>query len=127
MGVFLPKRGAGRRLPGSLARMMITALLWIPTVVFGAQHVPPSIVTQPVGAAVPAGQDAKFSVVASGSPTLSYQWRFNGTDIPGATDTNLMVIRAGTSNAGLYSVQVTNAYGSTNSADASLVANYPPI
>src|SRR6185369_2464093 len=78
MGGFLPKRG--RRLPLSVA----VGILWIPAVLFGAQHVPPSIVTQPIGAAVPAGQDAMFFVVASGSSTLSYQWRFNGTDIPGA-------------------------------------------
>src|SRR5882724_10813529 len=103
------------------------AIFCSPSALFAAQHVPPSFLTQPASVAVPAGQSASFFVVASGSPTLAYQWRFNGTDIPGATDTNLVVINASSSNAGPYSVQVTNLYGTTNSSNATLTVNYPPV
>jgi len=123
----VPKTGAMSRLRLAPMRLLAMAVLYGPIALFAAQHVPPSFLTQPASVAVPAGQSAAFFVVASGSPTLGYQWRFNGADIPGATDTNLVVISANSSNAGLYSVQVTNVYGTTNSADAELVANYPPI
>src|SRR5437016_3342591 len=101
MGGFMPKWGALSRLRLPLMGLIATAILCFPAVFFAAQHVPPSFLTQPASLAVLAGQSAAFFVVASGSPTLAYQWRFNGTDIPGATDTNLVVISANSSNAGL--------------------------
>lgn len=47
--------------------------------------VPPVIVTQPSPASATAGRRAVFTVVASGSPPLTYQWQKNGVDLPGAT------------------------------------------
>ena len=44
----------------------------------------PVITQQPTSVSVPAGSNAAFTVLASGSPAPSYQWRFNGTDIAGA-------------------------------------------
>src|SRR5215471_17838031 len=102
MGSFSVKPAILAKLCPQMARLFATAVLCIPTLLFAAQHVPPSIVTQPIGQAVPVGQDATFSVSASGSAPLAYQWRFNGTDIPGATDTNLVVLSATSSNAGIY-------------------------
>jgi hypothetical protein len=49
-----------------------------------------NITTQPTNVAVAAGQPASFTVVASGPPPLSYQWRANGTAIPNATNSVLM-------------------------------------
>src|SRR2546422_2254966 len=55
------------------------------TLTVNAAVVPPSITTQPTSQTVTAGQSATFSVAASGTAPLSYQWRKNGTAISGAT------------------------------------------
>src|SRR5207245_10132641 len=47
--------------------------------------VPPSITNQPASQTITAGQTATFSVTASGTAPLSYQWSKNGTAISGAT------------------------------------------
>src|SRR5271156_580187 len=49
---------------------------------------PPSIVTQPVSQTVTVGQTAAFSVTATGTAPLSYQWRKGGTPVTGATGSN---------------------------------------
>src|SRR5262249_59946236 len=48
-------------------------------------NVGPAITTQPVSQTVTAGATATFSVVASGTAPLSYQWQKNGSNISGAT------------------------------------------
>src|SRR4029077_1489090 len=53
--------------------------------VAGATAVAPSITTQPVSADVTAGQTASFSVAATGTAPLSYQWQKNGSAVSGAT------------------------------------------
>jgi hypothetical protein len=63
-------------------------------------------------------------VIASGSPLLTYQWRFNGSDINGATNSAYTRFGAQTNNAGTYLVVVTNAYGSTSSPPATLTVNF---
>ena len=85
-------------------------------------NVPPSIVTQPQDQTnVLSGGYVTFSVSASGSTPLSYQWKFNDTNtLAGATNSALTVTNLQATNAGLYSCRVTNAAGSTNSANATL-------
>ena len=61
-----------------------------------------------------------FSVTATGSPPLSYQWNFNGTNIVGATNTTLMLTNVQASQAGNYQVLVTNLFGSLLSSNAVL-------
>ena len=61
-----------------------------------------------------------FTVAATGTPTLSYQWSFNSTPIAGATNTTLTVNDASSAVTGNYRVTITNPYGSSNSAIASL-------
>jgi alpha-tubulin suppressor-like RCC1 family protein len=63
---------------------------------------------------------AVFSVTARGSQPLSYHWRFNGTPIPGATGSQLTLANLQLTNAGRYTVVVSNQYGTLNSAVASL-------
>jgi uncharacterized delta-60 repeat protein len=82
---------------------------------------PPAIITQPISQAVLAGQDASFAVVATGSAPLSYQWRFNGGNISGATASSHWVASAQPANEGTYSVVVTNVGGSVTSNPAMLV------
>ena len=88
---------------------------------------PPVITTQPSSLAVAAGADATFSVAASGTAPLSYEWFLNGLNIPGATDCNYTVTNAQTPNAGTYSVQVVNAAGTAISSSALLTVNNPPV
>ncbi len=81
---------------------------------------PPQIATQPAGTATTAGGSATFSVNVFGSAPFTYQWRFNGTNLVGATNASLGLVNVSTNQAGLYSVAVTNAYGFTLSSNASL-------
>ena len=55
------------------------------TLTVNAAPVPPSITTQPANSIGIEARGPTFSVVAKGTSPLSYQWRRNGTDIPGAT------------------------------------------
>ncbi len=87
---------------------------------------PPIILTQPVSQRVTVGLNATFSVVASGTPQLRYQWRFNGDDIAGATDSTFN-FTVNDASGGLYSVRVSNGFGSVPSSNALLVVNHPPV
>ena len=84
----------------------------------------PLITTQPLSQIVPAGSNATFSVVAATATTLSYQWYFNNLLIKGATSSSYTVTAQYT-NAGLYYVAVKNAFGTVNSANATLNVNRP--
>ena len=87
---------------------------------------PPTITTQPFGTSVPVGGTATFTVTASGSTPFSYQWSFNNTNLVNATNETLTLTGVQTTNAGSYSVAITNIYGSTNSIPASLAVTTPP-
>jgi hypothetical protein len=88
--------------------------------------VPPSIATQPTNEALVLGQNATFAVVASGTPTLAYQWNMNGTNLAGATNASLTLNNIQTMDAANYSVSVTNSWGSTTSEVATLSILLPP-
>jgi hypothetical protein len=88
--------------------------------------VPPSITAQPASQSVLAGSAVTFTVTATGTSPLSYQWRFNGTNNAGATGTSLSLSNVQPAQAGAYAVQISNAYGSTNSANALLTVNTSP-
>src|SRR5207253_2487900 len=64
-----------------------------------------------------------FSVVADGSLPLSYQWRRNGTNIDGATDSVYSIDVVQPSDAGSFDVIITNSFGATNSAPALLTVD----
>lgn len=81
---------------------------------------PPVITMQPQSQTIPSGQNATFTVSASGTPPLAYQWRFNGNNISGATATAYTVNSAVLSNSGPYSVSITNAAGTAVSSNAFL-------
>ena len=87
---------------------------------------PPAIVAQPTNQTVIAGSSADFSVVATGSGPLNYQWRFEGTEISGATNSLFSLADAQSGDAGGYSVVVANAAGSATSAVANLSVLVPP-
>ena len=88
--------------------------------------VPPTITTQPASQTVISGNSASFSVVASGTAPLTYQWNFGGANISGATSSSYGISSVNTNNAGSYSVNVINAYGTVTSSAATLTVTVPP-
>jgi len=64
---------------------------------------PPEIVVHPRSQIVAAGSNVTFTVVASGAAPLSYQWRHDGTNIGGATQSAYTLASAQVSDAGTYS------------------------
>lgn len=80
----------------------------------------PVVTTQPESLTVTNGTMATFSVTASGAPTLRYRWRFNGTNLPLATNFIYVITNARPSDAGPYTVSVANSLGSTTSSVAIL-------
>lgn len=91
-----------------------------------AGGVGPEIVGQPTNRTVTAGGTASFSVQAVGTGPLAYQWLFNSNVINGATNSSLTWTNVQMTQAGPYSVVVSNAYGSTTSSNATLTVTPPP-
>jgi sugar lactone lactonase YvrE len=91
-------------------------------IVLGALAQPQLQVALPAGASLTAGQDATLSVTASGSAPLTYQWYLNNVAIAGATGASLSLSRVATSQAGTYTVKVTNNAGTATSSIAVAVA-----
>jgi hypothetical protein len=88
----------------------------------------PLIVTQPANQTVTVGQTASFSVTASGTGPLTYQWFKNGTAIGGATSTTYTTPATVSGDSGsLFTVTVTNASGTVTSAPATLTVNTAPL
>lgn len=90
-----------------------------------AGSIPPCIFTPPASQTVTAGSNATLSVQAGGSVPLSYQWLFNGADLPNATNALLALTNIQFSQAGAYSARVTNVMGTATSPEAWLTVNPP--
>jgi YVTN family beta-propeller protein len=80
----------------------------------------PAITTGPASVSLTEGLTAIFTVSATGAEPLSYQWKFNGVIIAGATNTSLVLSNVTAANAGVYSVVVSNATGAIESGGAVL-------
>jgi hypothetical protein len=80
----------------------------------------PLITLQPASRTVTTNQSTYFGVVAAGAQPFSYQWRFNGVDLPGETFPILILDHLITNQAGNYSVVVSNQAGGIVSEDAVL-------
>src|SRR5690242_14519535 len=92
-----------------------------------SQAVAPAITAQPVNQSVTAGQNATFSVAATGTAPLSYQWNRNGASIPGATLSSYITPTTTIGDDGAqFAVVVSNAAGSVNSNAATLTVA-PPL
>ena len=81
---------------------------------------PPSISTPPAASSITAGQTANFSVQASGTGTLTYQWLRSGVPIPTATSVGYSIPGASRTDADYYSVAVSDGFNTTVSAPALL-------
>jgi len=78
----------------------------------------PAILLQPSDLAVKVTSNATFAVVASGLPTPTYQWQFNGADLPAATNSILNIAAVSYPQAGNYSVTASNIAGTATSSIA---------
>jgi glucose/arabinose dehydrogenase len=96
---------------------------------FTANQTPPSITTHPTNQTVAVGQTATFSVAATGTTPLSYQWQKNSVDIPGANlPTYTTPPVAASDNGAQYRAVVSNGFGSatSNSAVLTVATNTAP-
>jgi GH25 family lysozyme M1 (1,4-beta-N-acetylmuramidase) len=85
----------------------------------------PQITNQPDSITVELGTNVSFAVGATGT-SLKYQWRFNNTNIAGATTSAYSIASVQGTNAGNYTVIVTNSTGANTSAYAYLSISIPP-
>lgn len=86
----------------------------------------PQVTVQLVRRVVEPRQLATFSVVVEDTSGVTFQWQFNGTDIPGATGDSLLLTNVSAANEGQYSVVITNSTGRVTSAPASLTLRRDP-
>lgn len=93
------------------------------TLTVTATAVAPSITQQPANVTVTAGQTATFSVSATGTAPLSYQWLQGTTTITGATSASYTTPATTANNGAQYKVVVTNSVGNATSNPATLTVN----
>lgn len=87
----------------------------------------PIISNAPPSLNVSAGSTATFTVTAGGMPPLNYQWRLNGTNLPGATNATLVIAPVSSTNQGVYTVIISNPSGAIESGGASLTVSVPLV
>jgi hypothetical protein len=76
--------------------------------------------TQPQSQTVLGGTNVTFTVTVAGKPPFTYQWRLNGSDLSGATDSTLILTNVYPEQSGNYSVAITNEYGGLLSSTGAL-------
>ncbi len=81
---------------------------------------PATILAQPLSQATQPGSNAVFAVTAAGTEPLTYRWTLNGTNVPNGSSNQLFLASVQSNQLGSYRVVVTNLYGSTSSAPATL-------
>ena len=88
--------------------------------------VPPTIIVSPTNQTVVVGKTASFSVMASGTSPLSYQWQLQWDEHCRGNQYDPDFDQRATRQAGSYAVTVTNLYGSILSSNAVLTVNPVP-
>lgn len=88
----------------------------------------PQIATAPSSLSLRAGQTAVFSVTATGTAPLIYRWFFNSTNLlAGANSSSLTLPNVQLTNAGTYTVVISNLAGVVASAPVNLAVQSPPV
>jgi len=116
--MYYLSRAVGTTVPAAIYRIRYTG------------SAAPAIGVQPASQTVPVGRSVTFSVSATGSGTLKYQWQRNGTDIAGATNSSYTLTSPALSDNGAkYRVIVSNASGSatSNAATLTVTSNHAPV
>jgi hypothetical protein len=109
----LPFNGPGREAANG---NFVVSELWI----MAEPGLAPLITQHPAHATISTGESTNFSVTATSSLAISYQWYLNGAALPGETNSTLSITNAAFANAGTYSVEVINSEGSVLSSGAVL-------
>ena len=109
-GVSIVTLGATNAAGTGLATL--TIVITLPT--------PVTITAQPQSGAVLAGTPFTFAVTAAGTAPLTYQWLKGGTAILGATSSSLTIASTAASDAGSYTVVVSNVSSTAVSGVATL-------
>jgi hypothetical protein len=86
---------------------------------------PPTIISQPQNQSILSGQTATFSVAANGYLPFNYQWQFNQSNLPGATNSVLLLNNLQGTNSGIYRVVISNSFGVAISSNAVLTVVIP--
>ena len=84
---------------------------------------PVGMVTVSPSNTVYAGATVSFDLTTTGAPPFQYQWRTNLVNIPGATNSSLVLTNVATLDSGSYDVVISNASGSSNSSPVVLMVN----
>jgi hypothetical protein len=87
----------------------------------------PAILAAPQSQTVALGASAAFTVTASGSPAVAYQWQFDGGNLAGATNSSLSFNAVQAGNAGSYQVVVSNVIGAVTSPAVTLNVTGVPV
>ena len=86
----------------------------------------PAITSQPVSVTNAPGANVSFSVTAVGTPTLTYQWQHAGTNLPGAQSATLNLNSISFTDAGNYSVTVSNGLGAALTSSTAILTLIDP-
>ena len=97
------------------------------TLTVTAAAVSPSIATQPASQTAMAGSRVTFTVVATGTGPLIYKWKKNGATLADSTSNSYTIASVANSDAGTYSVVVSNSVGNVVSLDAVLTITSTPV
>jgi ribosomal protein S9 len=129
MSIFLSACGAG---VGEEAALNNTSAVDSQTPTEGEEQPPVEVTSlqissHPQALTIDAGENAIFTISASGGGTLSFQWRKGEQNIDGATANSLVLTNVSESDAALYDVVVSNSAGSQISLAALLTVNTPII
>ena len=85
-----------------------------------APGTPPTVTSNPTSASTVSGRQVSFAVLATGAPTLAYQWAKDGQPILGAIGATFTLYQPRVEDAGSYTVTVTNPFGTATSGAATL-------
>ncbi len=102
---------------GSVTSRVSQVTLWQPV----------AITQQPASQSVIVGNTATLNVAATGYPAPTYQWKFNGANLAGATSPQLLLPNAQTNQSGAYTVTLANGYSTVTSTAATLAVGTPPV
>jgi len=89
----------------------------------GSTNSPPTFTQQPQSVSIREGESVTLASQAIGSGPISYQWFFDGTRISGATSAQLSINNTEQTDSGVYHIEATNPFGTTESEPAQLSVN----
>lgn len=87
----------------------------------------PAVLTNPAGQTVTTGANVTFTAMVSGDPLPAYQWKKDGVNISGATNSSYSLANVTTGDAASYTLFASNSAGNTTSTAATLTVNVSTV